>query len=144
MCLSCRSLIKSSGSSSATSAGECERLGGWWGGWWRRWGGGKKSLSLRGEKKRQRGLVVASFVAAVFAFSMEKNVKKRGGKSCSDGSLCSVTPRGERGEKKRGGKRQKGNKKRETNPSACPQKGAALWAKLPPARQGQGRRFKKG
>lgn len=122
MCLSCRSLIKSSGSSSATSAGECERLGGCGvvGG-----GGGvgeKKSLSLRGEKKRQRGLVVASFVAAVFAFPWKKKCSKRGGKSCSDRSLCSVTPRGERGGKKRGKKGKKETRKEKRTPARVPRK----------------------
>lgn len=115
MCLSCRSLIKSSGSSSATSAGECERLGGWWGGWWRWWGGGKKSLSLRGEKKRQRGLVVASFVAAVFAFPWKKNVKKGAEKAAPTGA-CALLHRREKGGKKRGGKKTKRKQEKRNEP----------------------------
>lgn len=84
--------------------------------------GGKKSLSLRGEKKRQRGLVVASFVAAVFAFPWKKNVQKGAEKAALTGA-CALLHRGEKGGEKRGGEKgKKETRKEKRTPARVPRK----------------------
>lgn len=137
MCLSCSSLIKSSGSL-ATSTCECECVCG---------------CVSRGvvnvienhcpyvDKERQRGLVGAWAGCFLFFFFLwpvvcrlvfyGENASRES--CCSDRSLCLCYTVGRRKGKRVvvGGEIEKENKRTETKPSMCPQKGAAVLAKLP-------------
>lgn len=85
-------------------------------------GWGEKIFVLAWRKEKTARIGGGQFCGGRLCFSMEKNVKKRGGKSCSDRSLCSVTPQGERGEKKRGKKGKKETRKEKRTPARVPRK----------------------